>query len=129
MDKVYDIMLGDEPVGCAQVKREGLYYSFCCSCKLSGDVLCKIVVICGERTEDLGICVPKGNEFGLEKKVPVKRLGDGALHFIVAPKHGEIKGKFIPIHADEPFAYIGNLQKAHLEMRGTQIGAVLHDEQ
>ena len=105
MDKVYDILLGDEPVGCAQVKREGLYYSFCCSCKLSGDVLCKIIVICGERTEDLGICVPKGNGFGLEKKVPIKRLGDGTLRFI------------------------GNLQKAHLEMRGTQIGAVLHDEQ
>lgn len=128
MEKVYDIMLGDKPIGNAIVKKEGLYYHFCCSCRLSGEILYRLVVTCGERTENLGICIPKGNGFGLDRKVPVKRLGEGNLLLYVVPKHGELNGKFIPIRDDEPFAYIGSLQKAYLEIRSAQLGVVVPDD-
>lgn len=125
MEEYYDIMLADQSIGTASVKRVGLYYSFCCRCRLSGDVIYKLIVSCGENEESLGVCVPRGNGFGLETRLPVKRLGEGSMRFFAAPRHRELKGRFVPIRAEEPFAYIDKLQKAHLEIRGGQMGIVL----
>ena len=128
MDDFYDIMLADKPIGTASVKREGLYYSFRCHCRLSGDVIYKLVVSCGDKAESLGVCVPRGNSFGLETRLPVKRLGEGSLAFRAVPKHMELEGRFVPIRADEPFAYIDRLHKAHLEIRGNQTGILFPEE-
>lgn len=126
MEECYDILLAEQPIGTAFVKREGLYYSFRCCCRLSGQVIYKLIVTCAEKQESLGICVPRGKDFGLETRLPVKRLGEGKLSFYAVPRHTELKGRFVPIRAEEPFAYIDKLQKAHLEIRGSQIGIVLH---
>ena len=39
---MYDVLLGDEPIGKAQVKKEGLYYCISCRCRLSGEVVYRI---------------------------------------------------------------------------------------
>lgn len=128
MELVYDVFLADKPVGAASVKREGLYYVFSCHCQLSGQVLYTLAASCGEQTVNLGVCVPKENGFGLKTRVPIKRLGEGQMKIYAVPKHRKLKGKFIPIRPEEPFAYIKYLQNAYLEMRDTQLGVVIPED-
>ena len=118
-------MMGDEAVGKVRVVRQGLYYCFSCRCRISGEIICRVIVSCGGKTENLGVLVPMGTEFGLEKRVAVKKLGTGSLRFRAAPKHTAAMEGFVPIYPDEPFSYITRLQNAFLEIRNEQIGVVL----
>lgn len=128
MEEYFDIMLADQTIGTASVKREGLYYTFHCQCHLSGKVIYKLEVICGDKRENLGVCVPMDGAFGLVTRVPVKRLGEGKLSVRAVPRHPEGKGKFVPIRAEEPFAYIDRLQKAYIKRQEGQLGIVIPDE-
>ena len=55
MTHTYDILLGGEGVGKAQVTREGLYYCFRCQLHLSGEVMYKLVLQKEGQSLDLGI--------------------------------------------------------------------------
>ena len=129
MDCCYEITLGKDPVGKAQVIRQGLYYRFICRCKLSGDVVYRLKVRCGDATENLGILVGMGEGFGLDKKIPVAHLGDGKMEFMLLPKNDRVNGVFVPICPEEPFAYITRLQNAFFAQRKGQAGVVIHKEQ
>lgn len=125
MEGVYEIEMGGESVGQARVERQGLYYRFSCRCRISGEVICRVTVSCNGRTENLGVLVPMGREFGLEKKVAVKKLGRGAFRFRVGPKHSAQMSGFTPVYPEEPFAYISRLQEAFLAVQNGQVGVVL----
>jgi hypothetical protein len=123
----YPICLGGEEVGRSTVEREGLYYGIRCRLKLTGKVLCKILVSCGGREADLGIPVPEGSWFLLEKRIPVKRLGEGTMEFRVVPRHKDLWGRFIPLSPEEPFRYLARLRDARFEVRNGISGIVLAD--
>ena len=72
MEGVFDITLGGRPVGQAVMFRQGLYWHFDCRCRLSGQVICRIAVSCGGKTENLGIPVPQGKEFVLRTRLPLR---------------------------------------------------------
>ena len=118
----YEIMLGDKSVGRALVSQEGLYYRFRCSCNLSGETLCRIMVRCGNRMENLGVLVPKDGEFILETRIPVKKIGEGQISFSVAPRHRTPEAEFIPLSPEEPFHYITRLKDAYLERKNGKLG-------
>ena len=124
MEGTYDVYLGTEAVGKVTVTREGLYYCFMCSCRLSGTV-CKLKVTCDDNETVLGTLVPMGTAFGIHTKVPVKRLGKGKARFSVLPNKPVMTGKFVPICPEEPFAYLERLKDAYLELRNGQIGIVI----
>ena len=86
MDETYDIVFEGVIVGTAQMQRQGLYCRFCCRCRLPDEGLYRIHAICGRTREDLGICVPMDGGFGMDKKVPAKRLGEGEMSFELVPK-------------------------------------------
>ena len=123
----YEIRRGNETVGTAKVEKQGLYYRICCRCKVSGEGMRRIVVTSGKTREDLGICVPMGNEFGLDRKIPCKRFGDGKPEFLLLPKYPGIQGRFVPVYPDEPFAYMTRLKNAYLEIREGQPGIVIRE--
>lgn len=125
MEGNYSVRFGSQPVGKVQVLRQGLYYRFICRCQLSGDVVCRLRVVCGGRKESLGVVVPMDGGFGLDTKLPVKRLGEGEMEFLLIPKHDVPQGTFVPIYPDEPFAYIQRLKDAYLARQEGQLGAVL----
>lgn len=127
MDGSYEIYLGDRPVGTATVEREGLYYHFSCRCALSGEVMHRLLLRCGGKETDLGLCVPLDGGFGTEKRIPVKQCGDGEPNFYLRPKNAERKGRFIPLRPEEPFAYIHRLENAFLERRGVETGIFIPD--
>lgn len=121
----YDICLGRDVIGRAIVTRQGLYYHFSCRCKLESEAMYRVSVFCGGHHENLGVLVPMGDVFGLDTKLAVKRLGQGAFRFQALPKHQKATGQFIPIHPEEPFAYITRLQEAYLEIREGQVGVLI----
>lgn len=125
METCYEVFFGQETVGKVQVIRQGLYYRFICYCKLSGDVVCRLGVRCGEKTENLGVVVPMGDGFGLDKKLPVKHLGEGKMEFYLMPKHDKVQGKFVPIYPEEPFSYIERLKDAFLAQQNGQVGVII----
>ena len=129
MKKEYDLFSGGEKIGAVLVQRQGLYYRICCRCQLTGAVRYKLMVSCGERTEDLGLCVPHEDRFGVDTRIPIKRLGEGPLSFLLMPRHSKLEGRFIPVSPDEPFGYIRRLENAHLARRDGAIGVVLTEDQ
>ena len=125
MEGVYEVKQGSDKVGKVQVVRQGLYYRFVCRCRMSPETVSRLVVSCGGRRESIGVPVPDGDGFGLEKKLPVKLFGEGVPEFYLAPRHDPVKGKFVPIYPEEPFAYIAGLKEAFLEYQKGQAGARL----
>ncbi len=120
-------MLGGQSVGTAQIRREGLYYALDCRCRLSGEIVYRLVARRGERTVNLGIPVPEGNWFVLRTRIPVKRLGEGELQIRAEPKNVQWSGKFVPLSPEEPFRYLRRLQGAFLQVRDGQVGVVIQE--
>lgn len=127
MEGNYGVYFGNQLAGKVQVQRQGLYYRFTCRCRLSGDVVCRLRVICGDRRESLGVVVPMDGGFGLDTRLPVKRLGEGEMAFTLVPKHEVPEGTFVPIYPEEPFAYIERLKEGFLAKKGEQVGVVLKE--
>lgn len=127
MEGNYEVFFGKDKAGKVQVLRQGLYYRFICRCRLTGDVVCRLTVKCGDKQENLGVVVPMGDGFGLDKKIPVKHIGEGEMEFFLAPRHDQVMGKFVPIYPEEPFAYIERLKDAFLARQNGQAGAVIRE--
>lgn len=123
MEGTYGVKLGRQQVGKVQVIRMGLYYWFVCRCQLTGGVVCRLGVSCGEKQENLGVLVPMEEGFGLDTRLPVKRLGEGEMAFTLLPKHESNVGQFVPIYPEEPFGYIERLKDAYLVRKCGVLGA------
>ena len=124
MEGTYGVYFGKQCAGKVQVIRQGLYYRVICRCILTGDVICRLQASCGSNREDLGIVVPEGDGFGIDTKIPVKRLGEGTMAFELIPKHDAIKSRFVPICPEEPFSYIARLKEGFLQRKHGQTGIV-----
>ncbi len=125
LEEAYPVFFGHENVGKVQVLRQGLYYRFRCRCRMTGDVVCRLTVVCGDKRENLGVVVPDGDGFSLDKKYPVKHVGEGEMAFFLVPRHDQVQGKFVPIYPEEPFAYIARLKDGFLAHQNGQVGVVL----
>ena len=122
---MYEVFAGEKAVGKVEAAREGLYVRFSCRCQPTDRDMIRLWMICGEKETDLGLCVPVGDVFGTEKRIPAKQCGDGNLQFCLRHKDDTLRGKFIPLSPEEPFQYIHRLETAFLERRGTRLGIVI----
>lgn len=121
----YGVYYGTAQVGKVNVHRQGLYYRFCCRCMLTDTAVYRLRVYCAEKQENLGILVPMDGGFGLDTKLPTKRLGEGPLSFCLVPKHEIEKGVFVSVYPEEPFAYISRLKEAYLIKKDEKVGIML----
>ena len=128
MDGSYPISLGGQTVGEAAVRREGLYLRFSCRCRFSGEMIYRLMAQCGSTAVNLGIPVPEGEWFRLDTRIAAKTLGSGALTVHAIPKHGQLRGKFVPLAPEEPFAYLARMKNAFLEIRNGQTGIVIAED-
>ena len=153
MAETYDITYEGAPVGAARMEKQGLYYVFSCRCRLPEEGLYRIHAISGDAREDLGICIPMDGAFGMDKKIPAKRLGDGRLTFELVPKDWKPREivpesepvpqmeeteeetvqnesdeeVFVPVSEEEPFEHLDKLEDARMEMRDDQVGIVIQE--
>ena len=121
----YEIMKGSSSVGQVVVERQGLYYRFFCRCELVDKEIYRLMVSCNGNREKLGTLVPMDGFWGLEKRIPAKRLREGKPEFFLMSKDCISKGKFVPVYPEEPFSYLSRLKDAYLERREGQLGLVI----
>ena len=124
----YPIFLGEEVAGQAAVEKRGLYYCFSCRCQLTGEVIYRINVTCGEHSESLGIPVPEGKQFSLKAKIPASRFEEGEPSFRLVPRHPSVGEDFIPLSPETPFPYLKRLERAYLAKQDGQLGVVFREE-
>lgn len=127
LEETYGVYFGNQLAGKVQVQRQGLYYRFHCRCQLTGQVVCRLYVHCGENRENLGVVVPMDGGFGLDTQLPVKRVGEGTLEFFLSPKHDPPRETFVPIYPEEPFAYLSRLKEGFLAHQNGQTGVVFRE--
>ena len=111
---MYQIYLGKEAIGTAQIEKQGLTYCIRCRCRLSGEVAYKVVATCNGKETDLGLLVPENGAFQLTSRVPLKKLGAGEIAFRAVPRHVEPDGVFVQVSVDEPFKYLSRLENAFM---------------
>lgn len=125
MEGNYCVYFGNQQVGKVSVQRQGLYYRFSCRCRLASEAVCRLRILCGNVQENLGILIPMGDGFGLDTKIPVKRMGEGKPEFQLVPKYAKTSGNIVPVYPEEPFAYISRLKDAYLVRRNGELGIVI----
>ena len=111
---MFDILMGTQAVGRAEVKKEGLYYRFSCTCTPPDNGIYRIIVCDGSNTRDIGICRPSGTV----ARVPIKYLPGDKLTFTLVPK--DKKEISVPVATGEPFEHLDQLDNAHLQVSDGQ---------
>lgn len=122
---MYGVLLGTQSVGKVTVTRQGLYYHFSCRCRLTGEIIYRLRILCGDSQESLGVLVPVGGGFGLDTKLAVKRLVEGEPSFLLVPKHEKSTLLFVPVYPEEPFSYIARLKDAFLARKNGEMGIMI----
>ena len=122
------VSLNGAQIGSVKVTEEGLYYRIQCQCQLPSKAMYKLIVHCGDVYEDLGLLMPNGNAFSLDKKVPRKKFKNAKMSFSAVLKGGKAENRFVKVASDAPFAYISQLTQARLENREGSIGVILPAE-
>lgn len=125
LEGCYEVFFGGNPVGKVQVIQQGLYYRFICRCRLEWDGVYRLSVLCAGAQRNLGVVVPEGDGFGLDKLIPCKHLEEGKPEFFLAPRHDSVSGKFVPISPEEPFYYIAKLKESFLTQQNGKLGILI----
>lgn len=125
MTGTYSVKLGNTTVGTAVVEKQGLYYRFICNCDFSDKDIYTISVQSGAHCESLGVFIPVGKHYRLEKKIPVKYFPEKELHFLVTKKSTESGNQFIPLESDAQFQYLSKLKDARFQHLDGKYGVIL----
>ena len=124
----YVISQGAERIGTVDMVKDGLYYVIRCHCRLSGEVMYDLIMHCAGTSRVLGLLVPEGNLFSIQKKLSVREAGEGPFSFSVKPRHQKMKGILWPVKEGSPFAYLSQLEQAYLVRRGAEMLLCLPEE-
>lgn len=127
LDGIYPIMFEGEKAGQARVERQGLYYHISCRCSL-GQGFYRILLCCDGNKEQLGVCIPWEGSYGLEKKVPVKRLGQANPTFLAVSLEENTELEFVAIHAGKPFSWIPLIPDAKLIIKNGIAGIMIRKD-
>lgn len=114
MENEYAVSIANEPVGKVCVTRQGLYYRFQCYCKLSGNVVYRLVVSYGSDSVNIGVLVPDGSAFCLDKKLPTKYFTENEPKFMLIPHRETSERVFAEIYPEEPFCYLDRVKNSFL---------------
>ena len=107
----FPIYSGTSTVGEVQVETRGLYYHFSCKCTPPNSSIYRLILVCEEIENNLGICVPNGECFTLSKKVPIKNIKTGEWKFYLQSKENILK---IPVTENDPFPMLDKLESSTL---------------
>ena len=112
MEREFAIFSEGKQVGNATVIPMGLYYDVHCRCNLLDGII-RIFANCGERQENIGICVPANGEMVIRTKIPQKRL-HSLQSFEAICQVGE---EWIPIREGEPFTCLSRISNSRFVCR------------
>ena len=126
LEEYYTVCFNDRDAGKVQLIRQGLYCRVICRCQVPGDRVFRLYSVGSDCRENLGVVVPEGDGFVLDRKIPAKRLGEGNIRFLLSDTDVQPDnvsgGTFVPICPEEPFLYIERLKTAFLQSENGKIG-------
>ena len=125
MTENYPVFLRGKPAGSVMIEKQGLYYRIFCSCELSQNSVCRLMLKSGEETTKIGVLIPENGMYRLDKRIPVKNLTLKAPEFFLTLRADMENRIFIPVCSEEPFAYLARLQDAFLGYQDDKIGVWL----
>lgn len=117
-----EIRMGEKCVGYAQIDQKGLYYHVNCSCNPPGKDIHRIIMHSEGINRDLGICVPKGDEYYLFTRVPIKQFSGKSFTFELISS----KDNGYTVADNMPFAHLDKLETAHLKQINGQSTIVIY---
>jgi len=126
LERQYGILYRGENIGTVRVTCRGLYYHFRCRCNLPEHDIFRLMVSSGTVQNSLGILIPTEGSFGLDTQISKKKIGEGELVFSLIPKEEKRTGTFVPIRAEEPFAYISQLKQSFLAQKDGKDGIFIN---
>ena len=156
MEDNYAVIYRGEQVGKLQMQKQGLYCRLQCRCQLPGDDIYRLKMLTGEDSTHIGVLVPEGDGFLLDKKIPAKRIPSGELSFVVRgsreaevretekpeevpeetpnetpeetreKKHEETE--FVPICEEEPFPALEQVRDSVLAWQDDQPGIFIQKD-
>lgn len=124
MEERYPVMQGETEIGRVELQREGLYVRLVCRCQLSGGKLRRLFVHTENGSLDLGTLIPMDGGFGLDMRIPAKRLS-GELRFLLDGTEKKQKTSFVPIRPEEPFSYLERLKTSFLTIQNGEKGIIV----
>lgn len=116
LEGTYKVNFGEKQVGSVEMKRVGLYYELQCCCSRCDGQMVELVAEGKGFRENLGLLLPMEGGLGLKMRIPVKRMGEGKPRFSLHLRHEE-EENLIEVDADAPFAFLQQLESAHLVFR------------
>lgn len=119
MESCYPVYWKGEKAGQLTVEKAGLYYCFLCRVKLPAGSRCRLYAHTNGESRDLGLCVPDGGDFVLQRKLPIKQFSHGEYSFLLDQPAAE---QFVPVWGDRPFPAMDNLEKGKFAVRRNQPG-------
>ena len=115
MTGTYRVTLDNINVGTATVTQQGLYYRITCRCAFNEKGFYCISVQSGEHREYLGVCVPEGDSYILDKSIPIKRFPEKKLFFYASRKKKNSDRTFIPVKTGGDFSGLTELMNGKFE--------------
>lgn len=90
MKNEYSVTYKSREVGIAIVEKEGLYNRIRIDCKLPSGSVERAYAYAGENKIPLGICMPRGDRFCVDKRIAVSKFPAGHLQFVI----GDLRNSF-----------------------------------
>lgn len=109
MQEYHIIRYENHEIGQMQVHKEGLYYRFQCCCHFIDKGLYRVMINHAAGTTDLGICIPEGDKYYIQKRIAVKALPPDKWQ-VYAVKDRENMNA-IKIHENHNFLYLSKLSE------------------
>lgn len=121
------VWLNGEVAGSVCITKEGLYTRFLCQCRLPDNHIYRLSLSCNGQKTDLGICVPQGEYYTVNKIVKSRQIGDGEMCFQIIPTTEKTKDSFIPLLPNQPFDYISKIENMILCVDNDGYGVLIED--
>lgn len=117
----YPVFWNGEKTGEVTVTKQGLYYAFSCVVHLPPGSHCRLYASTQGEIRDMGLCVPSGNAFVLQTRIPAKYFGGGEYSFCL---NKPVTEEFVPVSSDKPFPALDRLESGKFAICGAEPGIV-----
>ena len=115
MSRCYDLYFGETVIGQVTVVRQGLYDWITCTCMLPDRVMYRLWARTDTDIVDLGILYPQNGSYGLNTRLPMKRLGQGRISFFAEEK--DKNEHYVFLDEGKPFTHLQQLEYCRFAIR------------
>lgn len=119
MESWYPVFWNGKEAGEVAVVKQGLYYQFSCRVDLPPGSHCRLFAHTAAGSRDLGLCIPDGNRFILQTRIPVKHFSEGEYRFCL---NQPVAGEFVAVSSQQPFSAMDRLEAGRFAMWGNEPG-------